>query len=69
MDDFKAFYDEKEDIPYLAKASEEAEVVEISQGINVELDSNGKLIGVELFRASYIFKDVLKLMERKLQIA
>jgi len=35
----------------------------------VELDSNGKLIGVELFRASYIFKDVLKLMERKLQIA
>jgi len=35
----------------------------------VELDSNGKLIGVELFRTSYIFKDVLKLMERKLQIA
>lgn len=69
MDDFKVFYDEKEDILYLAKASEEAEVVEISPGINVELDSNGKLIGVELFRASYIFKDVLKLMEKKLQIA
>jgi uncharacterized protein YuzE len=68
MDDFKVFYDEKEDILYLAKAGEEAEVVEISPGVNMELDSNGNLIGVELFKASYIFKDVLKSMEKKLQI-
>ena len=30
MDDFKLFYDEEEDILYLAKEGEEAEVVEIS---------------------------------------
>lgn len=69
MNDFKVFYDEKEDILYLAKEGEEAEVVEISPGVNMELDSKGNLIGVELFKASRMFKDVLKPMENKLQIA
>lgn len=69
MKDFNVFYDEAEDILYLAKEGEEAEVVEISPGINMELDSNGKLIGVELFKASIMFKDVLKSMEKKLQVA
>ncbi len=68
MDDFKVFYDEKEDVLYLAKEGEEAEVVEISPGINMELDCDGNLIGVELFKASHIFKDVLKSMEKKLQV-
>jgi uncharacterized protein YuzE len=68
MDDFKVFYDEKEDVLYLAKEGEEAEVVEISPGINMELDCNGNLIGVELFKASCMFKDVLKSMEKKLQV-
>ncbi|PIQ93228.1 MAG: hypothetical protein COY75_09905 [Nitrospirae bacterium CG_4_10_14_0_8_um_filter_41_23] len=69
MDDFKVFYDEEEDILYLAKEGEEAEVVEISPGMNMELDSNGNLIGVELFKASHMFKNVLKPMEEKLQFA
>ncbi len=69
MDDFKVFYDEKEDILYLAKEGEEAEVVEISPGVNMEIDSKGNLIGVELFKASRMFKDVLKPMGEKLQIA
>src|SRR3989338_10520311 len=69
MDDFKVFYDEEEDILYLAKEGEEAEVVEISPGVNMELDSNGNLIGVELFKASRMFKNVLKSMEKKLQVA
>ncbi|MDO8140319.1 MAG: DUF2283 domain-containing protein [Candidatus Brocadiales bacterium] len=68
MDDFKVFCDEKEDVLYLAKEGEEAEVVEISPGINMELDCNGNLIGVELFKASRMFKDVLKSMEKKLQV-
>lgn len=68
MDDFKVFYDEKEDILYLAKEGEEAEVVEISPGVNMELDNKGNLIGVELFKASRMFKDVIKPMENKLQI-
>ena len=69
MDDFNVFYDEEEDILYLAKEGEEAEVVEISPGVNMELDSNGNLIGVELFKASHMFKNVLKPMEKKLQFA
>jgi uncharacterized protein YuzE len=69
MDDFKVFYDDEEDILYLAKEGEEAGVVELSPGVNMELDSNGNLIGVEVFKASHMFKDVLKSMEKKLQIA
>jgi len=69
MDDFKVFYDDEEDILYLAKEGKEVEVVEISPGVNMELDSNGNLIGVEVFKASHMFKDVLKLMEKKLQVA
>jgi len=68
MKEFKLFYDEEEDILYLASEGEEAEVVEISPGINMELDSEGNLVGVEIFGASRIFKDVLKPMERKLQL-
>jgi uncharacterized protein YuzE len=66
MNDFKVFYDDEEDILFLAKEGEEAEVVEISPGINMELDSNGNLIGVEVFHASMMFKDVLKSMGKKL---
>ena len=69
MQEFKIFYDEEEDILYLAKEGEEREVVEVSPGINVELDDSGKLIGVEVFKASRLFKDVIKLMEKRLQAA
>lgn len=47
MEEFKISYDEEEDILYLAKEGEEREVVEVSPGVNVELDDSGKLIGVE----------------------
>ena len=69
MEDFKIFYDEEEDILYLAKEAEEKEVVELSPGVNVELDDSGKLIGVEVFKASRLFKDIIKLMEKRLQAA
>ena len=69
MEDFRISYDEEEDILYLAKEGQEGEVVEISPGINVELDDSGRLIGVEVFKASSLFKDVIKLMEKRLQAA
>ena len=69
MNDFKVFYDDEEDILFLAKEGEEAEVVEISPGVNMELDSEGNLIGVEVFNASMMFKDILKSMEKKLNVA
>lgn len=68
MKDFKVFYDEKEDILYLAKEGQE-EVIELAPGINVELDSGGQLIGVELLNASALLKDVIKPMEKKIATA
>ena len=66
MKDFKVFYDEKEDILYLAKEGQEEEVIELAPGINVELDNGGQLIGVELLNASALLKDVIKPMEKKI---
>ena len=47
----------------------EAEAVEISPGVNMELDDSGELIGVEIFRASHRFRDVIKRMEKRLHAA
>jgi uncharacterized protein YuzE len=69
MKDFRIYYDEEEDILYIAKEGKEEEVVEISPGVNAELDASGKLMGVEIFKASRLFKDVIKVMEKRLQAA
>jgi uncharacterized protein YuzE len=69
MSDFTVSYDDKEDILYLSKEGREEEVVELSPGVNVELDASGELIGVELFNASTLFKDVIKSMEKKIKAA
>lgn len=69
MKDFKVFYDEREDILYIGKEGAEEEVIELSPGVNVELDDSGKFIGIEIFKASTLFKDAIKLMEKKLQAA
>ena len=67
MKNFNVFYDEKEDILYLAKEGQETEVVELAPGINAELNSSGDLIGVEVFNASSVFKDVIQLMGKRFQ--
>ena len=69
MEDFKVFYDEEEDVLYLGKEGQEEEVIELSPGVNVELDGSGKLIGLELFNASTLFKDIVKPMEKRLRAA
>jgi len=69
MKNFKVLYDDKEDILYLAREGEEAEVVELAPGVNVELDSSGELIGIELFNASDLLKGVIKPLEKKMQAA
>jgi len=43
--------------------------VELSPGVNVEIDESGRLIGIEVFKASHRFKDVIKLMEKRLHAA
>lgn len=69
MKGFKIHYDEEEDILYLAREGKEEEVIEISPGVNAELDASGKLMGVEIFKASRLFKDVIKVMEKRLRAA
>jgi len=69
MKDFRVIYDDKEDILYIAKEGKEEEVVELSPGVNVELDSSGKLIGIELFNASAILKDVIEPLDKKIKAA
>jgi len=69
MEDFKVFYDEKEDVLYLGKEGQEEEVVELAPGINVEFDDSGELIGVELFNASTLLRDVIKPMEKRILAA
>jgi len=69
MEKFNVSYDEKQDILYLAKKGEEEEVVELAPGVNIELDSSGELIGVELFKASRLLKDVIKPLDKKLHAA
>ena len=67
MEAFKVFYDEEDDILYLGKEGQEEEVIELSTGVNMELDESGKLIGVEVFKASSLFKTIIKQMEKRLQ--
>jgi uncharacterized protein YuzE len=69
MEGFKVFYDDQEDILYLGREGQEEEVVELSPNVNMELDKAGNLIGVEVFQASQLFKDVIKQMDKKLQAA
>jgi uncharacterized protein YuzE len=69
MKDFRVFYDEKEDILYLAKQGQEEEVMEVAPGVNVEFDKGGQLIGVELLNASALLKDVIKPIEKKIALA
>jgi uncharacterized protein YuzE len=69
MESFRIFYDEEQDILYFGVEGEEEEVIELYPGINIELDSSGKIIGIEAFNASHLFKDVIRLMEKKLQNA
>lgn len=65
MSEFRVSYDEKEDILYLAKEGQEEEIVEIAPGVNAELDASGNLLGVEIFEASKLLKDVIKSIENK----
>ena len=60
-------YDKKEDILYLGVGDGvEEEFVEISPGFSVELDSKGKVIGVEILDASKVLKPVLKPLQKQI---
>lgn len=61
----KVNYDDEEDILYIAEEGVEEEVVEIHPGVNVELNAEGKMIGIEIMNASRILKNVILPIEKK----
>ena len=67
MNAFEVYYDESQDILYLAKEGLEHEFAEIAPGVNVELDEKGNLIGIELFNASTLLKNVINPIVKKVK--
>lgn len=50
-----AHYDKKSDVLYLGlKKGPEESFVEVAPGVNVEMDANEEIIGIEILRASQI---------------
>jgi uncharacterized protein YuzE len=63
-------YDPRSDVLYLVtRKGEEEEFVEISPGVNVELDSEGRVIGIEILNASKALSGILEQLYRKRQKA
>jgi uncharacterized protein YuzE len=61
----QVYYDREFDILYFARQGKEDQVVEISPGVNLELDANGDLIGVEILNASRLMKNVIEPLREK----
>jgi len=64
----KVFYDEEQDVLYIAKEGEEEEFVEVQPGINIELDGDRQVIGVEIVKASEVLKEVIEPVRRKTKV-
>ena len=63
-------YDSKSDVLYIvARKGKEEEFVEIAPGINVEIDENGKVIGIEILDASRFLKPIAKPLYQHMQMA
>jgi uncharacterized protein YuzE len=62
-------YDPKSDVIYivLRKGPEET-VIEVAPGVNVELDEQGEIIGIEILRATKFFKPIAKLLYNRIQV-
>ncbi len=50
-------YDAKSDVLYfLVQEGEEDRFVEVAEGVNVELDAQGQLLGIEILNASHFLR-------------
>ena len=62
-------YDSKSDILYIVtKKGVEKEFVEVAPGINVELDSQGQVMGIEILNASQCLKPVAESLYQHMQM-
>lgn len=64
----RVFYDEQEDVLYIAKEGEEEEFVEVQPGITIEPDGDRQVIGVEIIKASEVLKEVIEPVRRKIKV-
>ena len=63
-------YDPSSDVLYIAtRPGVEEEFTEVAPGVNVELDRQGNVLGVEILRASQTLKNFLKSLGKKRQVA
>ena len=61
-------YDSKSDVLYIiTREGKEEEFVEIAPGINIELDEEGRVIGIEILNASEFLKSVAKPLYEHIQ--
>jgi len=62
-------YDSTSDTLYIvAKKGKEEKFVEIAAGIQVELDAEGKVIGIEILNASRFLKPIAKPLYKHMQL-
>jgi uncharacterized protein YuzE len=63
-------YDPATDVLYfVSREGIEAEFTEVMPGVNVELNEDGEVIGVEILGASRVLKSVLEPLYRKKKAA
>ena len=63
-------YDSKADAIYiLTRKGAEEEVIEMAPGVNLELNEQGGVIGIEILNASRLFRDVTKSMHRHMTVS
>jgi uncharacterized protein YuzE len=66
--EFNSFYDKEEDILYIARGGEEKEFVEIRPGVNLELDRDDQVIGIEILQASKVLRDIIQPLYKKANV-
>ena len=63
-------YDSESDILYIVtKKGDEEEFIEIAPGVNVELDADGRVIGIEILNASEFLKPIVKSLFEHVEVA
>ena len=63
-------YDSESDILYImTKKGDEEEFIEIAPGVNVELDAEGRVIGIEILNASEFLKPIVKSLYEHVEVA
>ena len=64
----KAYYDDEVDALYLKLGNETPEgVIEISEGVNLDTTPDGKLVGIEILKASQKI-DIKTILSYKLEV-